>query len=180
MEIKNLHATFVRVFAETVPGLRVATSHSGVCTASASARLAQGIHSMEVDPVLDGVQEAAEEQDKVVKLRFCPETNDLMYPQATEETGVKKLSYISKSSDHVEWPDPADWCVYRRNVKHTAKDKSVVLTDVRSDPTLPRETNVECPNCRHNEAVIFCNSSERGMTLYLNCVSCEHRWKEAV
>lgn len=138
---------------------------------------------MDVDEVFDGDQmpgEGAEDQDKVVELLFCPETNDLMYPKATEVEGVKKLSYISKTSGSVEYPEPWKWCVYRRNVKHTAKDKSVVLTDVRSDPTLPRENNVECPNCGHNEAVIFCNSSEKGMTLYLNCVNCEHRWKEAV
>jgi DNA-directed RNA polymerase II subunit RPB9 len=121
-----------------------------------------------------------DEQEKVVRLRFCPETNDLLYPQAAEVDGKKRLVYVSKTSEYIEYPEEKDWCVYRRNVKHTTKDKTVVITDVRSDPTLPRETNVSCPQCGHNEAVIFCNSSERGMTLYLNCVHCSHRWKEAV
>jgi DNA-directed RNA polymerase II subunit RPB9 len=118
------------------------------------------------------------QQDKIVKLHFCPETNDLLYPKAMEIDGKKSLVYVSRTSDYFE--QAKDWCVYRRVVKHTAKDKTMVLTDVRSDPTLPRETNVMCPNCSQNEAVIFCASSERGMTLYLNCVHCGHRWKEAV
>ena len=120
--------------------------------------------------------EGADEVDKVVRLRFCPETNDLLYPKPTDE----KLTYVCNSSQYVEEPPKEEWCVYRRVVKHTVKDKSVVLTDVRSDPTLPRETNVICPSCGESEAVIFCASSERGMTLFLNCVACAHRWKEAV
>lgn len=117
-----------------------------------------------------------EVDDKVVPLRFCPETNDLLYPKAED----KQLYYVCKSSETKEAVEKKDWCVYRRVVKHSVKDKAVVLSDVRSDPTLPRETNVVCPNCGANEAVIFCASSERGMTLYLNCVHCAHRWKEAV
>jgi DNA-directed RNA polymerase II subunit RPB9 len=123
-----------------------------------------------------GAMDGPTEESKVVKLRFCPETNDLLYPKAEEN----ELTYVCQSSEYVERPPKNEWCVYRRVVKHTVKDKSVVLTDVRSDPTLPKETNVTCPNCGANEAVIFCSSSERGMTLFLNCVSCAHRWKEAV
>lgn len=122
------------------------------------------------------MEEPDEEAAKVVRLRFCPETNDLLYPKPDEN----KLTYVCNSSTYVEEPPKNEWCVYRRLVRHTVKDKSVVLSDVRSDPTLPKETNVTCPQCEHNEAVIFCASSEKGMTLFLNCVACGHRWKEAV
>lgn len=121
-------------------------------------------------------EEQAADDSKVVRLRFCPETNDLLYPKPIDG----KLTFVCSSSQYVEEPPKNEWCVYRRVVKHTVKDKAVVLTDVRSDPTLPRETNVTCPRCGENEAVIFCSSSERGMTLFLNCVHCAHRWKEAV
>lgn len=121
---------------------------------------------------------AQAEVSKVVRLRFCPETNDLLYPK--EDPDSKKLIYYSKTSAYREEPAESEWCVYRHEVKHTAKDKTVILKDVRTDPTLPRENNVTCPQCGHNVAVIFCSSSEKGMTLYLNCVSCAHRWKEAV
>lgn len=116
----------------------------------------------------------SEDTQKVVRLRFCHETNDLLYPKAEGD----KLAYVCRSSDTVQYPEQSEWCVYRRVVKHTAKDRSTVVTDVRSDPTLPRETNVTCPNCEHHEAAIFCSSTERGMTLFLNCMNCGKRWKE--
>jgi DNA-directed RNA polymerase subunit M/transcription elongation factor TFIIS len=39
---------------------------------------------------------------------------------------------------------------------------------------------VRCPQCNHNEAVFFSASSEQGMTLYFNCTSCGHRWRDYV
>ena len=52
--------------------------------------------------------------------------------------------------------------------------------DVRSDPTLPRTKDVRCPVCTHNEAVFFSASTEEGMTLFFNCTSCGHRWRDYV
>lgn len=52
--------------------------------------------------------------------------------------------------------------------------------DVRSDPTLPRTRDVRCPQCANNEAVFFTASTEEGMTLFLNCCNCGHRWRDYV
>lgn len=52
--------------------------------------------------------------------------------------------------------------------------------DVRSDPTLPRTRDVRCPICQNNEAVFFTASTEEGMTLFLNCCNCGHRWRDYV
>lgn len=54
------------------------------------------------------------------------------------------------------------------------------LQDVRSDPTLPRTRDVRCPQCTNNEAVFFTASTEEGMTLFLNCCNCGHRWRDYV
>eukprot|EP00887_Chlorella_sp_A99_P006552 scaffold3.g6552.t1 len=145
-----------------------------------------------------------------VKLRFCPESNDLLYPKEDKER--KKLVYVCRSCQYKEDADPSNWrvaaiaagaalacsaasrlhsaaprlaaarllpalaarCVYRNEVHHTSKEKSVVLQDVRSDPTLPRTKDVRCPSCAHNEAVFFSASTEEGMTLFFNCCQCGH------
>ncbi len=52
--------------------------------------------------------------------------------------------------------------------------------DVRADPTLPRTRDVRCPTCGHDEAVFFSASTEEGMTLFFNCLSCQNRWKDNV
>lgn len=68
----------------------------------------------------------------------------------------------------------------RNEIKHTHKEKTVILQDVRADPTLPRTKDVQCPTCKHNEAVFFSASTEEGMTLFFNCTKCGHRWRDYV
>lgn len=74
----------------------------------------------------------------------------------------------------------SDYCVYLNEIRHTAKEKTIVLKDVRSDPTLPRTQDVRCPSCDHNEAVYFSTSTAEGMTLFFNCTACGHRWQDFV
>ena len=46
-------------------------------------------------------------------------------------------------------------CVYRSEVHHTARERTQVLQDVASDPTLPRTKTVRCALCGHGEAIFF-------------------------
>lgn len=46
-------------------------------------------------------------------------------------------------------------CVYRNEVHHTAGERTQVLQDVASDPTLPRTKTVRCNLCGHGEVVFF-------------------------
>ncbi len=59
------------------------------------------------------------------KLRFCPESNDLLYPK--EDRDNRKLVYVCRSCGYKEDADPKDWCVYRNEVHHTSREKSIVL-----------------------------------------------------
>ena len=59
------------------------------------------------------------------KLRFCPESNDLLYPK--EDKVNKRLVYVCRNCPYVEAADPSDWCVYRNEVQHSSKEKLVVL-----------------------------------------------------
>jgi DNA-directed RNA polymerase II subunit RPB9 len=46
-------------------------------------------------------------------------------------------------------------CVYRNEVQHAAAERTQVLQDVASDPTLQRTREVRCVACGHGEAVFF-------------------------
>ena len=59
------------------------------------------------------------------KLRFCPESNDLLYPKEDKEH--KKLIYVCRSCGYKEDADPSEWCVYRNEVHHTSREKTTVL-----------------------------------------------------
>ena len=111
-------------------------------------------------------------------LKFCPETNDLLYPRENRE--ARRLEYYCKNCDYVEPAPLAEYCVHVSELKHDAKEQTVVLQDVRADPTLPRTKDVRCPTCGHNEAVFFSAASEQGMVLYFNCCGCGHRWRDYV
>lgn len=45
--------------------------------------------------------------------------------------------------------------MYRNEVLHSADERTQVLQDIASDPTLPRTKTVRCANCQHGEAVFF-------------------------
>jgi DNA-directed RNA polymerase II subunit RPB9 len=117
-------------------------------------------------------------QKKNRGLRFCPQSNDLLYPR--ENTETRRLEYFCKNCPYVEEAALEDYCVYTHELKHDAKEQTIVLQDISDDPTLPRTHDVRCPECGHTEAVFYSQSSEQGMTLYFSCVNCKHRWKDDV
>ncbi|KAK9907932.1 hypothetical protein WJX75_000166 [Coccomyxa subellipsoidea] len=94
------------------------------------------------------------------KLKFCPESNDLLYPKEDRER--RKLVYHCRNCGYTEDADPSNYCVYRNEIVHTNKERTVIYQDVRADPTLPRTKDVSCPKCSHNEAVFFSASTEEG------------------
>ena len=113
-----------------------------------------------------------------VKLRFCPDCQDLLYPK--EDATRRVLTYCCRHCQHVEDVPPTEWCVYRNEIVHTSQDKTVILSDVTADPTLPRTKEVRCPECGGTDAVFFSSSTEEGMNLFFQCLACKHRWKDQV
>lgn len=77
-------------------------------------------------------------------LRFCPESNDLLYPREDKER--KKLVYFCRSCQYQEDADPKEWCVYRNEVQHTSREKSVVL-QVRQAPAAAARRDAPASAC---------------------------------
>mmetsp|Transcript_14974 Transcript_14974/g.42044 ORF Transcript_14974/g.42044 Transcript_14974/m.42044 type:complete len:116 (-) Transcript_14974:624-971(-) len=111
------------------------------------------------------------------RLRFCKESNDLLYPR--EDKDRKRLVYYCKNCSYTEDADEVDWCVYRNAVKEV-KDKTVITQDVRFNPTLPRTKDVQCPACNHNESVYYTSATSTGMTLHFQCTDCGNKWQDSV
>lgn len=113
-------------------------------------------------------------QDAAIPLRFCPNSNDLLYPK--EDKVNKKLIYFCRNC---EYTTPAvDFCVHRRRIFHSASEITAIIHDVRTDPTLPRSKDVRCVVCEHGEAVFFSQTTAEGMSLFFQCVGCGHKWKD--
>ena len=45
------------------------------------------------------------------KLRFCPQSNDLLYPK--EDRDRRRLVFHCRNCGYQEDADPSNWCVYR-------------------------------------------------------------------
>ena len=112
--------------------------------------------------------------DLAVKLRFCPNSNDLLYPKEDRER--QKLVYVCRNCDYMI--DADSDCVYRNSIAHTSDEVTAVIQDVRTDPTLPRSNDARCSKCDHREAVFFSLTTTDGMSLFFQCVSFAHKWKD--
>uniref|UniRef100_A0ACD5WQV6 Uncharacterized protein n=1 Tax=Avena sativa TaxID=4498 RepID=A0ACD5WQV6_AVESA len=111
-------------------------------------------------------------------MKFCRECNNILYPK--EEKGRRILLLACRNCEHQEVAD--NNCVYRHEVQHAAAERTQVLQDVASDPTLPRTKEARCAACGHGEAVFFQATArgKEGMTLFFVCcnLSCGNRWRE--
>ncbi|KAL1372399.1 hypothetical protein HN51_002569 [Arachis hypogaea] len=110
--------------------------------------------------------------------KFCPECNNILYPK--EDREHKILFFACRTCDHQEVAD--NNCVYRNEIYHSAEERTQVLEDVASDPTLPRTKSVRCAQCNHGEALFFQATirREEGMTLSYVCCNpnCGYRWRD--
>uniref|UniRef100_A0A0E0NNH1 TFIIS-type domain-containing protein n=1 Tax=Oryza rufipogon TaxID=4529 RepID=A0A0E0NNH1_ORYRU len=116
-------------------------------------------------------------------MKFCRECNNILYPK--EEKDRRLLLFACRNCEHQKQQQQEvseSKCVYRNEVAHAAGERTQVLQDVASDPTLPRTKTVRCAACGHGEAVFFQATArgEEGMTLFFVCcnLTCAHRWRE--
>eukprot|EP01112_Ceratiomyxa_fruticulosa_P024101 TRINITY_DN958_c0_g1_i2.p1 TRINITY_DN958_c0_g1~~TRINITY_DN958_c0_g1_i2.p1 ORF type:complete len:192 (-),score=37.65 TRINITY_DN958_c0_g1_i2:339-872(-) len=114
----------------------------------------------------------------IFKMNFCRECNNMLYPK--EDKMNRVLLLACRNCDHQE--EATNPRVYRNEIKHTAEEKTTIVQDVSSDPTLPRTKSTRCQRCGHREAVFFqaASGSDEGMTLFFVCcnTSCGNRWTE--
>jgi DNA-directed RNA polymerase II subunit RPB9 len=115
-----------------------------------------------------------EHQGGTVPLRFCPNSNDLLYPK--EDRHSKQLIYFCRNCDYTV--STSDSCVHRRKIFHSASEVTIIVLDVRTDPTLPRSKDVHCSVCEAREAVFFSQTTTEGMSLFFQCITCGNKWKD--
>jgi len=107
-----------------------------------------------------------------------------MYP--IEDGREKKLRYYCRTcraggvgGETTGYDEEADdYCIARFVIKHSEKEKTLVLGDMLNDPTLARSKDVSCQKCDAREAVYKQVPTIKGMDLYFQCVKCGNEWSE--
>ncbi|KAI7826434.1 hypothetical protein BX661DRAFT_171690 [Kickxella alabastrina] len=112
--------------------------------------------------------------------KFCLDCNNILYPREHRDGRIRTLHFACRNCDYQEEAD--NNCVYRHEVTHIPSEQTMVITDLCSDPTLPRTETVPCPKCAGQNAVYFQSQSrhpDTRMTLYYVCANqqCQHRWQ---
>ncbi|CAK9301339.1 unnamed protein product [Gordionus sp. m RMFG-2023] len=98
-----------------------------------------------------------------------------------EDKANRILLYACRNCDYREVAD--NNCIYVNKIMHEINELTQIVSDVISDPTLPRTEDHPCPRCGHKEAVFFQAQSAKAedeMRLYYVCTdpNCAHRWTE--
>ncbi|KAJ7766358.1 hypothetical protein DFH07DRAFT_809690 [Mycena maculata] len=112
----------------------------------------------------------------MASLHFCSECNNLLYPKADEQRRI--MVYACRICTYDELVE--NKCVYRNDLLTVTKEQVGVTTDLGTDPTLAH-SNIPCPKCGHDDAVLYQDQSKRKetrMILFYVCVKCNHSFTD--
>jgi len=92
-------------------------------------------------------------------MHFCDKCGNMFYLKISEEVDSQLLYYCrkcgNKSNDTVN-SESNELCVSKTHIKKTTQSyKNIINSYTKLDPTLPRLTNMKCPNAQ-------CSSVEAG------------------
>lgn len=111
-------------------------------------------------------------------MRFCPRCGTLMTLRRNEG----KMVWMCPNCGYVEDYNPSSlqFTVLRQTIKHTEKEKIVVVEE-KPPETLPVTKGVVCPKCGHNEAyywIVQTRRADEPPTRFFKCTRCGHVWRE--
>ncbi|PCH35776.1 hypothetical protein WOLCODRAFT_140073 [Wolfiporia cocos MD-104 SS10] len=114
----------------------------------------------------------------MASLHFCSECNNLLYPKA--DPTRRAMVYACRICAFDMLGD--NKCVYRDDLLTVTKEQIGVTTDLMNDPTLAH-ANMVCPECGHDDAVLFQDQSKRKetrMILFFVCTNCNHSYTDPI
>ncbi|KAJ6551450.1 hypothetical protein B0H19DRAFT_1211177 [Mycena capillaripes] len=112
----------------------------------------------------------------MASLHFCSECNNLLYPKADQQR--RQMMYACRICAYDELGE--NKCVYRNDLLTVTKEQVGVTADLGTDPTLAH-SNISCPTCGHEDAVLYQDQSKRKetrMILFYVCVKCNHSFTD--
>ncbi|KAJ7835979.1 hypothetical protein B0H13DRAFT_1640447, partial [Mycena leptocephala] len=111
-------------------------------------------------------------------LHFCSECNNLLYPKADPQRRI--LLYACRTDKCPYDEISENGFVYRNDYLTDTKEQVGVTANLGTDPTLAH-SNIPCPQCGHQDAVLYQDQSKRKetrMILFYVCVKCNHSFTD--
>ncbi|MEM0016022.1 MAG: transcription factor S [Saccharolobus sp.] len=108
-------------------------------------------------------------------MRFCPKCNSVMVPKKTNGKNIykcNKCGYEEETSQSI---------TLTTKVKHTIKEKTLVLEEEEMPAGSQKIKGVVCPACKNDEAYFWILQTRRAdepPTRFYKCTKCGKVWRE--
>jgi DNA-directed RNA polymerase subunit M/transcription elongation factor TFIIS len=117
-------------------------------------------------------------------MHFCSICSNMYYIRINAEEPNKLVYYCRKCGNEDKLLAIENVCVSKTHVKKTEQSFSHIVNEyTKLDPTLPRITNVLCPNvdCSTNKdgtprEIIYIRYDDSNMKFIYLCSTCNHVW----
>ena len=117
-------------------------------------------------------------------MHFCSICSNMYYIRINAEDPNKLVYYCRKCGNEDKLLAIENVCVSKTHVKKTEQSFSHIVNEyTKLDPTLPRITNVLCPNvdCSTNKdgtprEIIYIRYDDSNMKFIYLCSTCNHVW----
>ena len=132
-------------------------------------------------------------------MHFCEKCGNMFYLKISDEVDSQLLYYCRKCGNKSDNPvdsESNELCVSKTHIKKTTQSyKNIINSYTKLDPTLPRLTNMKCPNpeCKNiskergaeekggeekggeNEIIYIRYDNDNMKYIYL-CTNCDYTW----
>ncbi len=111
-------------------------------------------------------------------MKFCPNCGTLMRPSIKD--GKKVM--VCRKCGYVEEPKTKTAYKITSKIKHSPREKTIVIDSKKESETLPKLKDVVyCPKCGYNEVyywIMQTRAADEPPTRFYRCVKCGHVWRE--
>ena len=119
-------------------------------------------------------------------MKFCNHCSNMLYISINEENTNELVYYCRNCGEKDETLTNDNICVLETNFKKGEQTFNHIINKyTKKDPTLPRISNVKCPNaaCETNvkqdvvPEIIYMRYDDEALKYLYICVSCDTVWK---
>ena len=119
-------------------------------------------------------------------MKFCNHCSNMLYISINEENTNELVYYCRNCGEKDETLTNDNICVLETNFKKGEQTFNHIINKyTKKDPTLPRISNVKCPNaaCETNvkqdvvPEIIYIRYDDEALKYLYICVSCDTVWK---
>lgn len=112
-------------------------------------------------------------------MRFCPKCGSIMVPRKKNEKTIlicPRCNYVEETASSKD----AGYLI-RKEIKHSDKEKIIIIDEKVKVPRIASITKAECPKCSNREAYVWMvqtRAADEPPTRFYRCTKCGHTWRE--